>query len=362
MMHQAKLKQPSKLALMMASVVLAFLSISVVKVNAIDKYFVNPTSGVDAPGYGTTSNTAFDTLNYALGVVPCGSLIELASDKDYPEDVIFNRSDCVNNSTPIVVTGNRSAHFIGAGSTYIFKIITGNLQLDDFTINGQYTSGQYRSKLLYTYGSGVTDLELSRMAFKNALTECVRLKNSAHDNIIRDNKFENCGRGGTSNGEAIYVGTDRGQLADPNIPDESNDNLIYGNTFNLGISAGTGSECINIKEGSSGNIIEDNECYYQNDANSGGFDIRGTDNLIQNNIISNGDGAGIRLGPGSDNLATDGIDNTVISNTITNNAGNGIKIMSSPQTQICANTFSGNSSNVGGTYGSTYSAGAAAPC
>ncbi len=337
-------------------------SVDVSHVEAASKYFVNPRNGIDTPTYGTTSDTPFQTLNYALGIVPCGSLIELASDKNYPEDVTFNRPDCVTNGTPMKVTGNRSAHFIGAGSTYIFKIITGNLHLDDFTINGQYTSGQYRSKLLYIYGADVTDLELSRMAFKNALTECVRLKNSAHNNIIRDNKFENCGRGGTNNGEAIYVGTDRGQLADPNVPDESNNNLIYGNTFNLGISNGTGSECINIKEGSSGNIIEDNECYYQNDSNSGGFDIRGTNNLIQNNIISNGDGAGIRLGPGSDNLSTDGIDNTVISNTITNNAGNGIKIMSSPQTQICGNTFSGNSGNVGGTYGSTYSAGASVPC
>jgi parallel beta-helix repeat protein len=351
--------------------VIALLGISLVAVplaGAQTRFYVHPTRGTDATTAGS-STRPYRTLNYALTRVPCGATVELASNQTYAQDVTFNRTGCVNHPSRIVVTGNRSARFIGSGSdAYIFEIRTGNLQLDDFTIDGQQPNGSFRQKLIFTSGTGVTRLEISRMALRNALTECVRLRFGASFNIIRDNQFQNCGRGGTNNGESIYIGTDRSQWQN-GVVEASTDNQVLRNTFNLNISNGTGSECVNIKEGSMFNIVEGNTCTGQRDVNSGGIEIRGTNNIVRNNTVRDNRGAGIQLGFGDDRILTDGTNNIVRGNVISNNGlgsetrAFGLRIRTSPQTLICGNTFTNNRyGNVGGEDSAPYVTTAGATC
>ena len=78
---------------------------------------------------------------------------------------------------------------------------------------------------------------------------------------------------GSKNGEGVYIGTAPEQLKDGKNPtakiDRSNNNWVHHNQFNT-----QGNECVDIKEGSSFNLIENNRRTGQKDINSGGW-IRG---------------------------------------------------------------------------------------
>lgn len=54
------------------------------------------------------------------------------------------------------------------------------------------------------------------------------------------------------------------------------DNLITGNVMET-----NGNECVDIKEGSSGNIVEYNECKNQLDEESACYDSRGDGNIFR---------------------------------------------------------------------------------
>ncbi|CAM9737957.1 unnamed protein product, partial [Sphacelaria rigidula] len=75
-----------------------------------------------------------------------------------------------------------------------------------------------------------------------------------------------------------------------------------------------GNECIDVKEGATGNVIEDNECAEQLDANSGCYGSRGSGNIFRNNHGSHCVGAGIRLGGWTVDGVTYGLDNEVYDN------------------------------------------------
>lgn len=61
-----------------------------------------------------------------------------------------------------------------------------------------------------------------------------------------------------------------------NGPDGCNNNLVSGNTIMT-----NANECVDIKEGATGNIVEDNICSDQLDENSGCFDSRGDSNIFR---------------------------------------------------------------------------------
>ena len=65
------------------------------------------------------------------------------------------------------------------------------------------------------------------------------------------------------------------QLDDDELPDNCVDNLIEGNVITNGI------ECVDIKEGSTNNIVQGNLCFDHIDENSGCINIRGDDNIIR---------------------------------------------------------------------------------
>ena len=273
---------------------------------------------------------------------------------------------------PIVIRGTPEA--IVKGSDTFNRIIEINhdyLTLDSFTVDGLVGSADkekgYRDKLIYVQGKekkdGVRGLTIQRMVIQNAGGECVRLRYFALKNEIAFNTIRRCGAydfvldGDGKNGEGIYIGTAPEQRDDGNNPTEDMDvssgNWVHNNFFDT-----RGNECVDLKEGATGNIVEYNKCTGQLDNDSGGMGSRGNGNTFRFNEIYNNRGAGVRLGGDKKNF---GIENSVYGNTFRENGEGGIKIMRKPQGKICGNTFIKNKEgDLSGEYTKDYDA--SSPC
>lgn len=310
------------------------------------EYYIS-SSGNDA-GNGQ-ENTPFKTIQHALNLAKAGDTIVLA-DGLYEENLRTIKHG--NVKAPITVRGSSKAILKATKShSRIFEINHSYIHLDGFTIDGQITEpavnmDSYADKLIYIIGvnahQSTTGIVIENMTLKNAGGECLRIRFFAQKNEIAYNNLSHCGiydfvfSNGGKNGEGIYIGTapeqqDNGKNPTGD-PDESNNNYIHHN-----IIATYGNECVDIKENASYNIVESNTCSNQQDLESGGIDVRGNDNTIANNVISNVVGAGIRLGGDG---TKDGINNQVINNQIDNVGQAVIKIMRFPQKSICNNKAS----------------------
>lgn len=309
-------------------------------------YYVSP-SGSDRRA-GTQPGQPLASIQRAVDLAGPGDTVSLAPGV-YLQDVISRRSGTA--SAPIVIKGPPDAVLKGAGGSRIVEINHDYLTLDGFTIDGQWDAParqqSFREKLLYVVGRqahhGVTGLKVLRMTFTNAGGECLRLRYFAQHNEVGFSRFEGCGvhdfrfKAGKRNGEAIYIGTapeQRGNGENPTAdPDESSQNWIHDNLFNT-----QGNECVDIKEASSGNVVERNSCTGQQDPNSAGFDARGSGNIFRYNTSFGNVGAGIRLGgdgPG------DGVANEVYGNSFYDNQAGGVKLARGPQ-RLCGNTLKRN--------------------
>ena len=290
-----------------------------------------------------------DSIQKAIDEAQPGETINLQPGI-YMQDVVTKRSGTA--AKPITITGTKDSIIKGAGGARIFEINHDYIVLRGFTIDGQYGDSNnksgYRDKLIYAQGKGnkkgVTGLKIISMELKNAGGECVRLRYFAQKNEISYNTITRCGvidfefDGGGKNGEGIYIGTAPEQLNDGKNPtedrDESNNNWVHHNSINT-----QGNECVDVKEGSSGNIIEFNNCTGQKDKESAGLDSRGNGNIFRYNEIYGNLGAGIRFGGDEDE---DGIDNDAYGNVIRNNENGGIKFQREPQGKICGNKMTDN--------------------
>jgi len=309
-------------------------------------YYVGP-DGRDSNG-GRSPGSPLATIQRAVDLARPGDTIELAPGV-YMQDVVSRRDG--DAGAPITIHGPPGAILKGGGKSRVFEIHHDNITLDGFTIDGLWGDpGRlegYREKLLYVVGrqprDGVSGLKILGMTFRNAGGECLRLRYFAQHNEVAFSSFVGCGvhdfkfGAGKRNGEAIYIGTapeQRGNGENPTADvDQSSANWIHDNTFDT-----QGNECVDIKEGASANVVEGNRCTGQRDPNSGGFDARGSYNIIRNNLSFGNVGAGIRLGG---DTAKDGIDNQVYGNTIYGNGAGGIKVVHGPQ-QLCGNDLGEN--------------------
>jgi hypothetical protein len=309
-------------------------------------YYVS-SSGSDSAD-GRAPDVPFATIQHAVDLAQPGDIVELAAGT-YMQDVVSKRDGTA--AAPITIRGPAEAVLKGGGATRVFEIHHDYLTLEGFTLDGLWgdpgRQEGYREKLLYVVGAqphdGVTGLKVLGMAFKNAGGECLRLRYFARRNEIAHSTFVGCGvhdfkfDAGKRNGEALYVGTAPEQRANGENPtadvDESNDNWIHDNSFDT-----QGNECIDIKEGASGNVVEHNRCTGQRDPNSGGLDARGSGNIFRYNESFGNAGAGIRLGG---DTAADGVDNQVYGNTFYGNGAGGIKLVRGPQ-QLCGNVVRDN--------------------
>ncbi len=332
-------------------------------------YYIDPVNGKDTND-GRSPNTPFKTIQKGFDVAQPGETIHLA-DGMYWQDVVTRRNGLP--LAPITITGSLNAIIEGAGGGRVFQVFHDYIILDGFTFDGFFGTdtndpASYRNKLLYiTFDPndplGIqTGIKVLHVTFRNAGGECLRIRSFAQYNELAYNYFTRCGAfdfddngnfrdPGHKNGEAVYMGTSSNQWDDTSknpcgCPDQTSYNSVHDNTF-----VSRGNECVDIKEGAVGNIVEYNDCSQQRDPESGGFDARGDENIFRDNVVYDNLGVGVRLGGHVVNGVQYGVNNNVYFNTIRDNANGGIKFQAIPQLFICGNTMS---NNVGGDSVGTY--------
>lgn len=318
-------------------------------------YFVDPTA--HETGIGTSRNP-LPSIQKALERAMPGDTIRLAPGRYFQD---FRTVRDGRPSHPIIIEGRKDAIVSGAGAPRIAQINHDHIELRGFTIDGKHREGgskdSYRDKLIYVVGAragdGVTGLRIIGMNLRNAGGECIRLRYQAQRNEVARSTIQRCGiydfvyGDGGKNGEGIYIGTAPEQLGKNGAPDSAIDrsdaNWIHHNTFDT-----RGNECVDIKEGSSGNIVEHNRCTGQKDENSAGLDARGSGNVFRHNMVYKNRGAGIRLGG---DTAQDGIQNSAYSNTLRDNGVGSLKVQTGPQGKICGNVVAGKKTKTTGKFG-----------
>lgn len=323
-------------------------------------FFVSP-QGSDRNS-GTSSDNPIQTIQTAVDKAQPGDTINLAPGT-YMQDIV-TKTDGIEGQ-PITLTGSADAIVKGGGKGRIIEVNHSHVVLNGFTIDGLWGNANsakgYREKLIYVQGQGnkfgVEGLKFTNLNLRNAGGECVRLRYFAKNNEISFNTIENCGikdfkfEGDGKNGEGIYIGTAPEQTGDGKNPtsdiDVSSDNWIHHNTINT-----EGNECVDVKEGSTQNIVENNSCTGQKDPNSAGLDSRGNGNIFRYNEVFDNQGAGVRLGG---DTPSDGSNNQVYGNNISDNVKGGIKVQAENQ-QICGNTMKNNTvGDAVGSYGKLFS-------
>lgn len=352
------------------------------QVMAAAGWYVTPTGAGTRNGQSWAN--AFPKIQMALDVAQAGDTIYLG-DGDYFE-FLFTRTHGTAEA-PITIVGSPNAILRGvAGINRTFSINHDYYLLDGWTINGHDGLGgakaNYRDILLYIHGDaaayggevqrGPRGVEVRNMTFTNAGGECVRLRYFVRDADIHHNTITNCGiydfvfNSGTKNGEGIYIGTSALQWGDGKNPtadpDHTDHNHIHHNIINT-----QGNECIEVKEGSSANLIEFNECTGNKDAESAGMASRSDGNVFRFNTIYENIGAGIRFGGHTVDGYTYGLHNDAYGNIIYDNGSGGIRFETSPQSVICGNNFVSpqgqvQPSIVAGPYGNEYLTKVAPPC
>ncbi len=297
---------------------------------------------------GTRVNFPLATLQRALELVGPGDTIHLAAGS-YVENVVSVTHG--RAGAPITIVGPPDAILRGNGDASAGFYLTHNhYTFTGFTMDGLHgdpaDKDAYTEKLLYVQGTGqrrgVTGLRVLNMTFRNAGDECLRLRYFAEWNEIAYSTFHVCGLrdfrfdDGGKNGEAIYVGTATDQWADGKNPtadpDESRYNWIHHNTMDT-----QGNECVEVKEGGYGNVVEYNLCTGQRDPDSAGLGARGSRNIFRYNTVYSNVGAGVRLGGHEVDGVQYGIENAVYGNHLIGNRAGGVKIINEPQAQICGN-------------------------
>ncbi len=322
-------------------------------------YYVSP-AGNDKNN-GKEKSLPFKRIQTALKEARPGDTVNLLSGEYYES---FKTVRNGRSSQPITITGAKEAIVKGGDADRVVEINHSYIRLSGFTIDGKRKEGKkqddFADKLIYVLGKkpkkALKGLKISNMEIKNAGGECVRFRYYVQGAEFSNNTVRDCGihdfvfKDGGKNGEGLYIGTAPEQRKDGKNPskgiDKSNKNWIHDNYFET-----NGNECVDIKEGSSGNLVERNRCTGQKDPESGGLDSRGNSNIFRDNEVYDNLGAGVRLGGDS---FKDGTKNTVRNNILRNNRAGAIKIERKPQKEICGNTFDSNGEKIFfGKYAST---------
>lgn len=328
-------------------------------------WYVAPQGNDEGAG---TRDDPFATLQRGLEAAMPGDGIELA-DGEYAQGGTSVRAGELD--APIVIYGSEQAVLRGATET-IVMIAHDHHVVHGLTIDGLHGDPSqvdgYADQLLGVEGSDtsstVRGVRLLELTLRNAADECVRLRNGAQDNEIGGCTISDCGLRDfvfgdleQKNGEGIFIGTPEDLWAGtPAGPDRCDDNWIHHNEIDT-----RGNECVDVQEGSAGNIIEGNECRGQRDSFSGGISIRGNGNVVRGNTVQGCSGAGVRLGGDAVGDDAYGVDNEVTDNTLIDNAAGGVKIQVIPQGPICGNALESNGLGPSvGDYGDQFDP--AAPC
>lgn len=278
-----------------------------------------PTQGPPVSGGIQVNSSA--TFAAALANAKPGSVITLADGiyqgrqlatipiggKYYTGSFILTKSGTPNN--PIVIQGSRNAIIDGngLGGTYGFYLINANyVHLKGFTV-----ANAQKGIILDNSSNNL----ISGVEVKETGMEGIHLRSFSSNNTVSNNYIHHIGRDkktGTINegyAEGVYIGTANsnwGTYTDGKV-DTSDNNKIIGNRIEH-----TGGEGIDVKEGTSNGLIENNT--FDNAGIAGGFadswiDIKGNNWTIRGNRGINAlkDGYqihGVYTGWGNNNIFT----------------------------------------------------------
>ena len=307
-----------------------------------------------------------------INVTPKSS-IQAALDEAQPGDTVFLGDGeysqdfrSVRDGTPdkrITITGSRDALVHGKKESRMIQINHSYITLDGFTVSGLAPSSpgnnvdDYVDKCVYILGtsppevirengveyeSSLDGVVVSNMLITDCGGECLRLRSFVTNAEIKDNKFVGCGRhdfkfeSTSKNGEVIYVGTSSNQWDDGKNsragPDLSKYIWIHGNEMDS-----QGNECVDVKEGTTDVLVENNVCSDQRDPNSGCLDSRTDDIIFRYNQISHCQGAGIRVGGHTIDGRVYGVNNEIYGNVFKNTTHSSIKIQTGDDHNLCEN-------------------------
>jgi len=284
------------------------------------------------PGGDGSEGRPFKTLEEALDVAGPGYVVSVAPGTYHPpENLRSVRSG--ERHRPIRLVGH-DAELRGDGDGRLVEITHDYISLEGFRL---------RDADILVWVQKATGVRIIGNTLSDAAGECVRLKYFASGNEVAHNRIERCGLGGFNlnkddkNGEGIYIGTAPEQREEKNPTadvDDSGRNWVHENTIEVP------AECVDVKEGSRENLVENNVCTGSKDPDGAGFSSRGLGTVFRNNRSTGHAGAGIRLGGDS---AEDGTLSVVVGNVLADNEGYGIKVLREPQAQICGNVVRNNS-------------------
>jgi hypothetical protein len=285
-------------------------------------YFV---AAAARPGGDGSAARPYAAIQPAIDAAGPGDTVRVGPG-DYPGSVHTVRSGTAQQR--IRLSGDGARIVPGTtGSGRLVEIDHDYLDVTGFTVDGGSTGIRL---------DGAHHVRVLHNVVRDALGECVRVKNQSTGNEVAFNAVSDCGRehfdlaADRKNGEGIYIGTAPEQLGrNPGgRPDHSDGNWIHDNTID------TPAECVDVKESSRRDLVEHNTCRGGRDPDSAGMSGRGDYLVFRGNTVIGELGAGIRLGgdrPGQ------GVHSVVVDNDLQNPHGYGVKVMRTPQDEICGN-------------------------
>ncbi|MGH3586555.1 MAG: DUF1565 domain-containing protein [Pseudonocardia sp.] len=340
--------------------------------------YVSPTGNDSGDG---SQAAPLRTIQAALDEAEAGTVINLAPG-EYREQLTTMRDG--TPEAPITIrgpengkdpSGRNQAVLFGTGR--IVNIDHNHYTLEGFTIDGQerlpaaqlpadlgaveaFKSGVQSqledSKLIYIGSSDttrdVTGITIRNMFLTEAGTECVRMRNNAHDNTIIDSVIQYCGLVGSTdedddddrfpyhNGEGVYIGTSPNSDSQPMADnDTSSNNVVSGNVIRT-----FGSECLDVKENAHDNVFENNECSGNTeprDFNGSNIELRGHGNIVRGNVIADSAGWNVKI-QADDEDDYDNSGNSLQDNTLSGSAAEAVHIgTDAPQGPMCGNRVMG---------------------
>jgi hypothetical protein len=283
----------------------------------------------DGDGATTVEVNSGEELETALAEVTPGSVIHL-SPGVYSGRFIASVSG--TEREPIALCGSEDSVLDGGNPQkgYVLHLDgVSHWVLSGFAIqNGQ--KGLMADATTFSLIDGLTVSQIG--------DEAIHLRGFSTDNTVSNNRVSDTGLRKPKFGEGIYLGTAESNWCDISEcePDRSDRNVVRGNSI-----SGTTSESIDIKEGTSDGVIEDNR--FDGSAITAAdswVDVKGNGYLIRGNSGTNSPGDGFQTHEIVDGWGTD---NTFRDNSAeVNGPGHGYALKPVRGNVVdCSNTASG---------------------
>ncbi len=182
----------------------------------------------------------------ALGSASAGTMIRLP---DAELRGAFKATAVGSAAQPIVLCGSRAAILRSNATSTVLS-----LEGDYWVLSGFSVTGGQKGVLL----DGAQHNLLSSLAVHGTGNEGVHFRISSSDNVLEWSEIFDTGNVDAEFGEGVYIGSAISQwqkfTGDPSKPDASDRNVIRNNKLGPNVRA----ELIDVKEGTSGGVIQDN--------------------------------------------------------------------------------------------------------